>query len=186
MNPDGSVSLIAPRARSLPGGAVPLLCVPKTIQKRLDLSLSGVTKLVSAGKRRVRGLASTDSVDRVGDVVDPRGGRWSLPLPLLWNHKHDHPVGWVRSIEVRGNGLWIEAEFASGVGKADEVWAMVEAGLVTSYSIGFRAAKSEPLRTGGSRFTDWELLEVSAVVVPANPDARIQRSAILLNSKGRT
>jgi len=160
----GSIKLISAQGVSL-------------VRKRLDLNLSGITKFVASGKRRVRGLASTDTLDRQGDVVDPRGGQWSLPVPMLWNHRHDSPVGWVRSIEVRGNGLWIEAEFAEGVGQADEIWAMVEAGLVSAYSIGFRPIKSEPLAGGGFRFAAWELLEVSAVVVPANPDARIQRGA---------
>jgi hypothetical protein len=101
--------------------------------KRVNLTLTGVTKFVSAGQRRVRGYASTDSVDRQGDVVVPSGGRWTLPVAMLWQHRHDAPIGWVRAVEVRGPGLWIEADFAEGVGQADEVWRMVEAGLVTGY-----------------------------------------------------
>jgi HK97 family phage prohead protease len=144
--------------------------------KRLELALSSVHKFVSAGTRRVRGFASTDAVDRVGDVVEPTGGKWKVPLPLLWQHKHDMPIGWVRSVEVRARGLWIEAELAEGLGKADEAWQMVEAGLVTGFSIGFIAQKSEPLPTGGKRFTQWEMHEVSCVTIPANPDASIRRN----------
>ncbi|QHE86515.1 HK97 family phage prohead protease [Hydrogenophaga sp. BPS33] len=146
------------------------------VSKRLDLQLSGVEKFVASGTRHVRGFASTDSVDRVGDIVDPKGGKWKTPLPMLWQHKHDVPIGWIRSVEVRGRGLWIEAEFAEGIGQADEVWRMVEAGLVTGFSIGFMGRSWEPLPSGGRRYTDWELYEVSAVVIPANPDASIQRS----------
>ncbi len=145
------------------------------VEKRVELALSGITKFATAGTRTVRGFASTDSVDRVGDIVEPKGGRWSLPVPLLWQHDHSSPVGWVRSIEVRAQGLWIEAQFAEGLGKSDEIWKMVEGGLVSSYSIGFKASDWEQLPTGGRRFTKWELLEVSAVVIPANPDAKIQR-----------
>lgn len=146
------------------------------ITKRLDLKMSDVQKFVAAGTRRVRGFASTDTVDRVGDVVVPAGGTWKLPLPMLWNHKHDAPVGWVRSIEKRSNGLWIEAEFAEGVGQADEIWSMVAAGLVSGFSIGFRGQNWEPLPTGGRKYTAWELYEVSVVVIPANPDAAIRRN----------
>lgn len=146
------------------------------IRKRLDLSLSAVEKFVSAGKRTVRGFASTDSVDRVGDIVDPKGGKWKTPLPMLWQHKHDVPIGWIRSVAVKGRGLWIEAEFAEGIGQADDIWRMVEAGLVTGFSIGFMGRNWDTLPGGGRKYTDWELYEVSAVVIPANPDASIQRS----------
>jgi HK97 family phage prohead protease len=161
---DGSIKLIS-------AATVAPIC------KRLDLSLSGVTKFMSSGQRRLRGYASTDDLDRQGDVVVPSGGQWTLPVALLWQHKHDMPIGWVRAIEVRGAGLWIEAEVAQGLGQANEVWRMVEANLVTGYSLGFRPIAAEPLRGKGLRYTKWELLEVSAVTVPANPAAKIQRSA---------
>ncbi|MDN8615492.1 HK97 family phage prohead protease [Variovorax ginsengisoli] len=157
------------------------------VEKRLTLAASGVTKFISSGKRKVRGYASTASVDRVGDVVLPRGGTWTLPLPLLLQHVHSDPIGLVRSIEVRGDGLWIEAELVEGIGKADEAWAMIEAGLLGAFSIGFQALKSEPLPTGGLKFVSWSLYEISVVTIPAQPEARIQRStdgAVKLISAG--
>ena len=157
------------------------------IEKRLTLAVSGVQKFVSAGRRKVRGYASTAKVDRVGDVVLPRGGTWTLPLPLLLQHVHSDPIGLVRSVEVRGEGLWIEAELVEGIGKADDAWLMIESGLLGAFSIGFRSIKSEPLPTGGLKFTAWELYEISVVTIPAQPDARIQRStdgAIKLISTG--
>jgi hypothetical protein len=103
---------------------------------------------------------------------------------MLWQHSHKDPVGWVRSIDIRSDGLWIEAEFAEGFERADEVWRMVEAGLINGFSIGFRALKSEPLDNGGLRFTKWELLEISVVVVPANADAKISRGTAAGNVAG--
>lgn len=146
--------------------------------KRAEAQLAGIQKFISNGKRTVRGLASSISVDRMGDIVEPRGGSWRLPIPLLWQHSQKDPIGWVRSIEVRKDGLWIEAEIAEGFSRADETWQMVQAGLLDSFSIGFRALKSEPLPGGGLRFTSWELLEVSVVSVPANPDAKISGSKL--------
>lgn len=148
-----------------------------SIHKRLTLAASGVTKFTSSGKRRIRGYASTDRSDLVSDIVDPRGGSWTLPLPLLLNHVATDPVGWVRSIEVRGQGLWIEAELAEGVGKADETWSLIDAGLTTGYSIGFLPTASEPIpgTRGGKRFTAYTVYEVSITTIPCNPDARIQR-----------
>jgi HK97 family phage prohead protease len=147
---------------------------------RKELQLASVTKFVSGGKRMLRGLANSGLTDRVGDVVEPKGGKWTLPLPLLWQHKHDQPIGWVRSVEAKADGLWITAEIAEGIGKADEAWRMIEAGLVDSYSVGFQAHDWEPLPTGGKRFTSWSLLEVSVVTVPADARAKIRRNVTTL------
>lgn len=145
--------------------------------KHAKLHLSSIQKFMSGGLRTIRGLANSGQTDRLGDIVVPRGGRWELPVPLLWQHKYDQPIGWVRQIEVRSDGLWITAELASGIGKADEAWKMIESGLVTSYSIGFSAEDWEPLPDGGKKFTSWTLLEISVVTVPADPKAKISRRA---------
>ena len=148
------------------------------IVKRASISLQNVTKLLSpGGKRVVTGWASTVRPDRVGDIVVPSGGTWSLPLPLLVQHDHNNPVGWVRTVELRNNGLWVSVEFAEGIESADRAWNLVSAELIDAFSIGFRATKTpEILADGGRRFTHWELLECSVVVVPCNADARISRN----------
>jgi phage head maturation protease len=60
---------------------------------------------------------------------------------------------------------------------ADETCALAKAGVLNAVSIGFRPLKSEPLRTGGQKFTKWELLELSIVSVPANPSALVVQRA---------
>lgn len=147
--------------------------------KRLPIQMWRIEKYVSnvTGKRRIGGLATTPSVDMMGDIVEPRGGKWKLPLPLLWQHHHDQPIGWVRDAVVSDEGVRIVAELAEGLAKADEVWGMLEAGLVNSFSIGFLGVKGIPLPSGGTRWTDWTLIEVSVVTIPANPDAKVGKRA---------
>lgn len=43
----------------------------------------------------VEGVASTPTADRMGDVVEPMGAKFQTPMPLLWQHEHDKPVGHV-------------------------------------------------------------------------------------------
>ncbi len=155
----------------------------RVVTKRAQLQLTGVEKFVSAGTRKVQGIASSISVDLAGDIVVPSGGKWQLPLVLLWQHKHDTPIGWVTSLQVRGDVIWMEAEIASGVRQADEAWSMIEAGLVNSFSIGFRGLKWEQLPTGGRKYTEWGLHEISAVTLPANPDARMVRPGVSASAK---
>ena len=127
-------------------------------------------KSVDAETRTIRGLASSPAPDRVGDIVEPKGAQFKLPLPLLWQHKHDEPIGEVTAARVASDGVWISAKLAAeGVSaRIDEAWALVKAGLVRGLSIGFRALEQDPLPSGGWRFKAWEMIELSAVTVPAN------------------
>ncbi|EBB3926455.1 phage major capsid protein, partial [Salmonella enterica] len=55
-----------------------------------------------------------------------------------------------------------------------EAWASIKAGLVRGLSIGFRPIEYSFLDEGGIRFLSWDLLEVSAVTIPANAECSIQ------------
>jgi HK97 family phage prohead protease len=154
-------SAVIRRLERMEGGGVIRLHAP--IQKFMD------------GKTRaIRGFASTSQVDREGDVVVPSGMQVTLPVPLLWQHDAKQPIGSVRTAEVRGEGVWIEASLVTGVARADEAWTLIEGGAIDSFSIGFRGLKSEPIATG-FRYTSWELLETSLVSIPANPGAKLRR-----------
>lgn len=141
--------------------------------KTADLKLTEL-KFVGSG-RRIRGFASTNLVDRMGDVVEPSGMIVNLPVSLLWQHDRNFPVGVVTSAEARGNGIWIEAELATGTPTADQAWELIQARAVDNYSIGFLPLETEPMSNGGWRYKRWELLEVSTVSVAAGRDVRIQR-----------
>jgi len=143
--------------------------------RTMSLPLSHVTKFLSNGKRTIRGVASTDSLDRQGDRVDPQGGKWRLPLPLLLGHDSMAIIGAVHAAKVTGRGIEIEAELAEGVARADEVWSLIELGGLSSYSIGFIGERGDPISTG-VHWREWTLLEISVVPIPANADARIERA----------
>ena len=143
--------------------------------KMLELPLTHVMKFVSSGKRTIRGIASTDSLDRQGDRVDPRGGKWQTPLPLLFGHDSKAVIGAVRKVEATARGIEIEAEVAEGIPRADEVWRLVEMGGLSTYSIGFIGERGEPIPSG-VHWREWTLVEISIVPIPANADARIERS----------
>jgi HK97 family phage major capsid protein/HK97 family phage prohead protease len=134
-------------------------------------------KSVDDDLRIIEGVASTPSPDRMGDVVDPKGVTFKTPLPLLWQHKADQPIGHVLSAKVTADGIAIRAQIAKGVlPRIDEAWALIKSGLVRGLSIGFRATEDpEPIKgSWGFKFTKWEWLELSAVTIPANSDASIQ------------
>lgn len=123
--------------------------------------------------RWIEGWATTGREDRVGDIVVPEGAAYTLPIPLLFAHKHDEPIGSVVRAEVTKAGIRIRAKLTEGVARAEEVWKLLQDGALTAVSIGFQALKHSALPSGGLRFDKWEWHELSVVSVPANPDARI-------------
>jgi HK97 family phage prohead protease len=134
----------------------------------------------SSGKRRFSGIASTPSTDRMGDVVDPQGAKFKLPIPLLWQHDSSDPIGWVTSAKVTSKGIEVEGEIADIAQEGElknrllKAWQMLQAKLVRGLSIGFNSIESARIDgTYGIKFMKWEWLELSAVTIPANQDASI-------------
>lgn len=114
-------------------------------------------------------IASTASVDRQGDSVDQDG--WELenflknPV-LLWAHNYSElPIGKIINIEKAEGKLKIKVVFAKHE-KAQTIKAMVDDGFLSATSVGFIAKERN-----GHIITRAELLEVSIVPVPANPEA---------------
>lgn len=134
----------------------------------------------AAGKRTFRGIASTPSTDRMGDVVEPRGAKFNLPIPLLWQHNSREPIGWVTAARITASGIEVDGEVATveeeGTLKQrlTEAWQMLKAKLVRGLSIGFNTLESARIEgTYGLHFLAWEWLELSCVTIPANQDASI-------------
>lgn len=130
--------------------------------------------------REITGMATTPEPDRMGDIVDPLGAKFAAELPLLWQHRHDSPVGVVRFGKPTKSGIPFKASVAklenAGSLKdiVDMAWDAVKAKLVRGVSIGFRALEYSFMESGGIRFTEVEIYELSLVTIPANASATIQ------------
>jgi len=139
-------------------------------------------KTVDDEQRTIRGMATTPTPDRLGDVVEPHGVQFKNPMPLLWQHKHDKPVGWATFEKAGDDGIAFEARIEKSADvksaalreRLDEAWESVKLGLVRAVSIGFRALEHEWIKgTDGIRFLETEVLELSLVTIPANSEATI-------------
>lgn len=138
-------------------------------------------KALSDGARTFEGIATTPSTDRMGDQVDPMGAKIALPLPLLLHHDGQRPVGIVASANATRAGITVRCQIAqpedAGVlrSRCDEAWHSIKAGVIRGLSIGFRALEDgvQRLNTGGLRFADYEILELSLTAIPANSEATI-------------
>lgn len=137
-------------------------------------------KSLDDDRREISGWATTPTPDRVGDIVDPAGAKFADSIPLLWQHRHDSPIGKAFLNKPTKNGIKYRASIAKveedGPLKQmlDMAWQSIKAGLVPGVSIGFRPLKYDFMSEGGIRFTEYEIYELSAVTIPANADATIQ------------
>jgi HK97 family phage prohead protease len=137
-------------------------------------------KAVEEDQRIIRGMATTPSPDRVGDIVEPLGVKFKNPMPLLWQHDAKKPVGTVTFDKPTKAGIGFVAKIAhidepgTLKDRLDEAWQSVKLKLVSAVSIGFRSLEHAFIEgTGGVRFLESEVMELSLVTIPANADATI-------------
>ncbi len=137
-------------------------------------------KSLNDEERVIEGIASTPTPDRMNDIVDPMGAKFDLPMPLLWQHSHDAPVGFVEFAKPTPKGIPYRARILKvdepGILKdrLDEAWQSVKHKLVKAVSIGFKALEYDYIKdSNGIRFKAWEWMELSLVTIPANREATI-------------
>ena len=137
-------------------------------------------KTVDGERRIITGTATTPTVDRMGDIIEPLGVSFAKFLPLLLHHDSRQPVGTVTFEDPTEDGI----EFVASLPVVDDppalkeridtAWASVKAGLIRGASIGFRSIEEAfNKETHGFRFIKTEVLELSLVTVPANADCTI-------------
>ena len=135
--------------------------------------LKGIVKKLN--KDTVTVVASSDAVDRDGDVLDPKG--WDLknfqtnPV-LLWSHlAGELPIGKVLDIHTEGSELVAEVKFATH-DFAKTVETLVRDGFINTTSVGFMP---QEISEKDALTSKQELLELSFVNVPSNPSATVRR-----------
>jgi HK97 family phage major capsid protein len=129
----------------------------------------------------ITGIASTPTPDRMGDIVEPLGAKFKLPMALLWMHLSQKPVGLVTFAKPTKDGIPYVAklpkvkEAGTLKDRIEEAVQSIKYKLVAAVSIGFASVegKVEMLKNGGLRFLEWEWLELSLVTIPANAEATI-------------
>ena len=147
------------------------------------------TKEVRPSERSVVVTISTRGRDRHGDVLDPAGcrlERFRKNPVVLYAHDYDGlPVARSLWERVRENELIAKPQFHLDTQLSREVWALIEKGVLSAWSVGFIPEQWEPVAPAsapagsearligraGFRVRKWDLLEYSCVPVPANFEA---------------
>jgi hypothetical protein len=149
-------------------------------------------KIENISDREIRFIISDETEDRVKEIMLSTGCDFSNfaknPQFLGFHDKKDWPLGQVKSwgIDSTNRNVWMIVRFptieelSSNPGtpsekatEIDTVYNMYRLNMLSAVSIGFIEKDSSPNPTNsiGRIITQWELLEVSAVPVPMNPNA---------------
>jgi|GEM_PF-1926330 len=152
-------------------------------------------KSVDEASRQIHFLCSTGQVDRYGEVVDPDALKAAIPGFMLnpvfvAGHQYSAPGG-EPTVIGHWNKLWVSGDGLEGIAQFDDedplslrYWNLYRKGHMRAVSIGF-VSKGWEMRelkqTDGQVrrvrvFTEVDLLEISAVTIPANP-AALMRAA---------
>lgn len=158
------------------------------IRKFIDFEI----KEINENDRSFSAVASTGEVDRDGDILEPKG--WKLknfrknPVIMFAHDYRAIPIAKATEVKIEDGQLKFRPKFRESE-FADEVFQAYKGGFMRAFSVGFIPLKrqdieedgeddekgGEILRRRGSRFTSQELLEISAVPVPALPSALMER-----------
>ena len=150
------------------------------------------TKAEELEERTVRFKISSEVVDRDGDLLVAKGCDFTNfaknPQFLNFHNYHEFPLGIPNNWGVEGKSVYCDVyfptieELSTNPQEASEKAKLVDftyhcykTGMLNAVSVGFIAKDVEPIKeTGGFKILEWELLEFSAVAVPANQDAIAQ------------
>jgi HK97 family phage prohead protease len=130
----------------------------------------------------MRFTASTEGVARDGLVIQAEG--WKLenyrknPV-VLWAHDYlgrNLPIGRAVNVEVDGKRLVADVMFDPADEFARAVERKYRTGYLSAVSVGWETRQLEPGKgNGANKVTEAELLDISAVPVPGDPDALMER-----------
>lgn len=130
------------------------------------------------------GIASDPKMNRNGWAYAP--GAFALSLSehkqrgtmpaLLLHHDKSRPAGRWERIETKDDGLHVSGKLALDTRDGSEAYALLKAGALTGLSTGCYHQEVTPVAGGrGSNIIRADLVEVSLVTIPANPNGNIVR-----------
>lgn len=137
-------------------------------------------KASSSGDGRIiEGYFTTKTPDRGGEITLPTAFTKTMEdfrnNPIVLNmHKWDAPIGTMLDYKIDDIGVWVRIKLAEGVGYVDDLWKLIEQGVVKTFSFGYRVLKSDKVKVGDKFFKELqlvELLEISTVTIPMNATA---------------
>lgn len=130
----------------------------------------------------IEGYASVfDVVDSYKTAIKPGAFAESIAsktaagIKVLFQHNPNEPIGSCLEIKEDSVGLWVKTQLILTVQRAREVYELIKAGALDSFSIGFMILEDAwDKETGVIDIKKVDLWEYSVVTFPANKLAMVQ------------
>ena len=135
------------------------------------------------GPRQIRVRASDATKDRAGDILVPGGCKvmaGDMTVPVLVDHDASVKslVGSAKVIVTDNSVEALITFLDEGLDPtADMTCAKAKAGVLNSVSVGFNPLAVTPIK-GGYQYDGWDMMELSLVVVPCNPNAVVTEKSL--------
>jgi phage head maturation protease len=165
---------------------------------------------LNSDSRMCEGVLSSDALVPIfyqGRVVDevllPGGAEYGTRVTIFADHDHSTAaaVGYASDLRRDGNQLVGRLTFGRG-GRADEIWARIEEGILGSLSVGYERAEVTIVHAGqtaivaGRQFeaspltelhvvTKWVLRELSIVGIPADSNCQIREQMMAIQTRNQ-
>jgi len=130
---------------------------------------------------KIQGYASLFSTfDLSGDIIHRAAFNKCLSsvnperIKMLYQHETKCPVGVWKKFITTPKGLWVEGELTTNSSLGADAAALVGSGALDGLSIGFRTRKAQKIRSGRRKLLEIDLLEISLVTFPMQPEARLE------------
>lgn len=129
----------------------------------------------STGKRWIQGIASTESLDLQGEVVEQHGIDTSYFLKYgYFNNDHkpgfENKVGQPTECKVTQKGLWVKGYLFQNHKTADSIWELLNSlnSSGASRKVGF-SIQGKVLRRRGNRIAKCWIQDIAVTPCPVNP-----------------
>jgi HK97 family phage major capsid protein/HK97 family phage prohead protease len=149
----------------------------------MDINTKSMREDPKTGRTYFEGIASTPTPDRSGDIVNPMGAEFTLPMALLYQHDAERPIGMITEAKPNAKGIPVKGYIESVDGppslkeRLDVARTELKTGLVRGLSIGFIPKAATPVNPkepwGAQNFSAWEWAELSTVTIPMNAQANV-------------
>jgi len=133
-------------------------------------------------ERTIKHFISTDTIDRYNEILNPKGMKddnYSKNPVVLYSHN----LGFFSTPEpsksiigkslyraIEEHGVLAKTKFADTL-LANDVMMFNKEGFMNTWSVGWMPLCEPVTKDNAQLYNAWELLEYSAVIIPANPDA---------------
>lgn len=150
------------------------------MEKRIEVK--AIAKGANTESRSIEVVANSGQPDRMNERVPAASVRLETYLKnpvVLWAHQYDQPpIGKAMNLRADGDALLSTIQFAE-TEFAEDVFQLYRGGFLSAVSLGFIGKQFSQEVDQPLTWTEAELLEISAVPVPADPGALVRRMKAL-------